>query len=180
LILGFGGVILLFWDKLTSSVTSIKSREEAIGLALLSFSVIAWAGGSLYAKYYTSGSSALVNTGWQILFAGLAFIPGMILLNEYQGFDWLQVPRFAWVSLIYLVLMGSIAAYSAYVWLLQVRPATQVSTYAYVNPVVAVLLGLIFAGERISFLPIVGLTVILVSVLLINISEYRKKRAAKG
>jgi len=59
------------------------------------------------------------------------------------------------------------------VWLLQVRPATQVSTHAYVNPVVAVLLGVFFAGERMSVLQLTGLAVILVSVLLINLSKYR-------
>jgi drug/metabolite transporter (DMT)-like permease len=176
LILGFGGVILLFWEKLTGTDTSINSDKEALGMGLLSMSVIAWAGGSLYYKYFTSGGSAWVNTGWQIMFAGLAFVPGIFLLKEYENFHWSNVPPFAWFSLVYLVLMGSIAAYSAYVWLLKVRPATQVSTNAYVNPVVAVLLGVIFAGERITFLPILGLTIILGSVLLLNLSEYRKKR----
>jgi drug/metabolite transporter (DMT)-like permease len=73
-----------------------------------------------------------------------------------------------------LVLIGSIAGFSAYVWLLQVRPATQVSTYAYVNPVIAVLLGVFLGGEKISFVQIGGLIIILLSVLLINISKYKK------
>lgn len=175
LVMGFAGVVLLFWDKLSGKESTIKSQQEALGLGLLSFSVIAWAGGSLYSKYYTKGS-AVVNTGWQIMFAGLAFIPGVLFLKEYNEFRWNEVPRFAWISLVYLILMGSIAAYSAYVWLLEKRPATQVSTYAYVNPVVAVLLGVIFAGEKISLLPIIGLAVILVSVLLLNISQYRKRQ----
>ena len=173
LIFGFIGVILLFWDKISG--TSISGDKEALGLLLLSFSVIGWAGGSLYSKYFTSGGSTLVNSGWQIMIAGLAFIPGMLILDELDKFNIGAVPQFAWFSLIYLVLMGSIAAYSAYVWLLTVRPATQVSTYAYVNPVVAVLLGVIFAGEKITFFPILGLTIILVSVLLLNLSAYRKK-----
>ena len=173
LIFGFIGVILLFWDKISG--TSISGDKEALGLLLLSFSVIGWAGGSLYSKYFTSGGSPLVNSGWQITIAGLAFIPGMLIMDETDTFKISEVPRFAWFSLIYLVLMGSIAAYSAYVWLLTVRPATQVSTYAYVNPVVAVLLGVIFAGEKITFFPILGLTIILVSVLLLNLSAYRKK-----
>jgi drug/metabolite transporter (DMT)-like permease len=170
---GFFGVILLFWEKLSGA--SFAGDKEALGMLLLSFSVIAWAGGSLYSKYYTSGS-AIVNTGWQIMFAGLAFVPGILLLREHTTFKWSGVPPFAWFSIIYLVLMGSIAAYSAYVWLLQVRPATQVSTYAYVNPVVAVLLGVIFAGERITLFPVIGLTVILGSVLLLNLSAYRKSK----
>ena len=174
LVFGFIGVILLFWNKLSGS--SFAGDKEALGMLLLSFSVIAWAGGSLYSKYFTAGGSPIVNTGWQIMFAGLAFIPGIFLLEEQKHFHIADVPPFAWFSLVYLVTMGSIAAYSAYVWLLNNRPATQVSTYAYVNPVVAVLLGLIFAGEKITIFPVIGLTVILGSVLLLNLSAYRKSR----
>jgi drug/metabolite transporter (DMT)-like permease len=72
--------------------------------------------------------------------------------------------------------MGSLAGFSAYVWLLQVRPATQVSTYAYVNPVVAVLLGVLFANEHMTLMQIIGLAVILLSVLLINLAKYRKEQ----
>lgn len=173
LIFGFLGVVLLFWEKLSGA--SFKGDKEALGLLLLSFSVIGWAGGSLYSKYKSVGSP-MVNTGWQILFAGLAFLPGIFFLDELKGFHAANITPFAWASMAYLISMGSIAAYSAYVWLLTVRPATQVSTYAYVNPVVAVLLGVIFANERISLMPIIGLAVILGSVLLLNLSAYRKSK----
>jgi drug/metabolite transporter (DMT)-like permease len=76
--------------------------------------------------------------------------------------------------------MGSLVAYSAYVWLLHVRPATQVSTYAYVNPVVAVLLGVFFAGEHMTLLQLTGLAVILISVLLINLSKYKNAKKLKA
>jgi drug/metabolite transporter (DMT)-like permease len=174
LIFGFIGVILLFWEKISGA--SIAGDKEALGLVLLSFSVIGWAGGSLFAKYYTSGSSQLVNTGWQITIAGLAFIPGIFLTDELDNFHLNRIDSFAWFSIVYLITMGSIAAYSAYVWLLMVRPATQVSTYAYVNPVVAVLLGVIFAGEKITLFPVLGLAIILGSVLLLNLSAYRKSK----
>jgi drug/metabolite transporter (DMT)-like permease len=91
-----------------------------------------------------------------------------------------EISGFAWFSLAYLVSMGSIAAYTAYVWLLTVRPATQVSTYAYVNPVVAVLLGVMFGGEKITFFPVLGLAIILGSVLLLNLSAYRKAKAKEA
>jgi drug/metabolite transporter (DMT)-like permease len=175
LIFGFAGVILLFWDKISGA--SLAGDKEALGMLLLSFSVIGWAGGSLYSKYFTSGSP-MVNTGWQIMFAGIAFVPGILVMHEFDDFKLAQVSQFAWISIVYLILMGSIAAYSAYVWLLSVRPATQVSTYAYVNPVVAVLLGVIFADEKISILPVIGLTVILGSVLLLNLSSYKKRKNA--
>ncbi len=77
----------------------------------------------------------------------------------------------------YLITFGSLLAYSAYVWLLKVRPATQVSTYAYVNPVVAVLLGVFLNNENITGIQIIGLIIILGSVLLINLEKYKKQPA---
>ena len=173
--LGFVGVILLFGERIMHSFSPLGGKTEIIGLALLSVGVIGWAGGSLYVKYKIKTNNALVSTTWQILAGGLAFVPGIFLLDEYRQFDWHAVPVKAWLSLIYLVLMGSIAAFSAYVWLLQVRSATQVSTYAYVNPVVAVLLGVFVGGENISLVPVIGLAIILGSVLLINMGGKKVK-----
>ena len=109
-----------------------------------------------------------------MLAAGIAFMPAALLHNEFSGFNWHAVPAQSWLAVVYLIIFGSIAAFSAYVWLLQVRPATQVSTHAYVNPVIAVILGLLFDSEHISILQIVGLLIILGSVLLINLAKYRK------
>ena len=136
---------------------------------------MSWAGGSLYSKYKSKGS-VTVSTTWQMIAAGIAFIPFSLLANEGKGFQWQAVPTETWLSVLYLVTMGSLAGYSAYVWLLQVRPATQVSTYAYVNPVVAVLLGVFFAGEHLTLIQVSGLAVILTSVLLINLAKYRKEK----
>jgi drug/metabolite transporter (DMT)-like permease len=83
----------------------------------------------------------------------------------------------SWLSLLYLIFFGSIAGFSAYVYLLKVRPITQVSTYAYVNPVVAVLLGVFFASERITLIQIIGLATILASVFLINLVKYSKAKS---
>ncbi len=175
LVLGFVGVILLFSQPLKHAFSSLGGFDEIFGLLLLTFGVIAWAGGSLYSKHHPTTVSGTVNTAWQMLFAGIAFIPGTLIRGELSMVQWTEITFNAWFAVAYLVLMGSIAAYSAYVWLLQVRPATQVSTYAYVNPIVAVLLGVIFANEKINAPQIVGLAVILGSVLLINLSNYVKK-----
>jgi drug/metabolite transporter (DMT)-like permease len=139
---------------------------------------MSWAGGSLYSKYNSTSTSATVNTAWQMLAAGIAFIPGSFINNEWSTFHFASVTTGSWLSLLYLITMGSLAGFSAYVWLLQVRPATQVSTYAYVNPVVAVLLGVIFAGEQMTILQLTGLAVILLSVLLINLAKYRNEKKA--
>ena len=86
-----------------------------------------------------------------------------------------MLPQHPSGRLFTLLLRVRSAGYSAYVWLLQVRPATQVSTYGYVNPVVAVLLSVLFAGEHMTLLQLSGLLTILTSVLLINPAKYRRK-----
>jgi drug/metabolite transporter (DMT)-like permease len=108
--------------------------------------------------------------------AGIPFTFLSIFSGELNGFNWNTISTEAWLSIWYLILFGSIAAYTAYIWLLQVRPSAQVSTYAYVNPIVAVLLGVFFASEKISLPQIFGLIVILGSVLLINLTKYKRIR----
>ncbi len=177
LVVGFVGVIILFSENIFGAFSSISGLKELSGLVLLLIGSIAWAGGSLFSKYKGSNGSAAMNTAVQMIFAGIAFFTGSLIRGEPGGMDWSAISGEAWASLLYLVFFGSIAGYSAYVWLLKVRSATQVSTHAYVNPVVAVLLGVFFANEQISALQITGLLVILGSVLILNLGNYRKARA---
>jgi drug/metabolite transporter (DMT)-like permease len=177
LFIGFVGVIILFYKNMISAFSNKDSMLEIGGMALLVIGAMAWAGGSLYSKYYSSGT-AIVNSTWQMFIASAAFTICSLLNKEGAALNWATIPTDAWLSLAYLVVFGSIAGFSAYVWLLEVRPATQVSTYAYVNPVVAVLLGVFFANEKITFLQVLGLGVILASVLMINLAKYRKQVAA--
>lgn len=158
LIVGFLGVILLFGEQLLHMMQSEQSTTQLVGIVLLVLGPAAWAAGSLYSKYKsTADEPVAVSTGWQMIAAGIAFVPGGIFKSEFIHFNWQTIPLDAWLSIIYLIVFGSIAAFSAYVWLLKVRPATQVSTYAYVNPVVAVLLSLTFTDERITLLQVAGL-----------------------
>ncbi|MEI7725089.1 MAG: EamA family transporter [Bacteroidota bacterium] len=175
LIFGFIGVSLMFGETAVIAITSEVNSNEIIGLFLLLLGTMSWAGGSLYSKYHSSGSLTL-NSAWQMLAAGTAFLLGSFLFQEWNGFEWRSVTTGSWLSVIYLIIFGSLAAYSAYVWLLQVRSAAQVSTYAYVNPVIAVLLGVFFAGEHMTLLQISGLVVILASVLVISLAKYRKAK----
>jgi drug/metabolite transporter (DMT)-like permease len=183
LVVGFGGVLLLFTEQLRGVVSGgtgeagsagTERHMEMVALVVLVLGSISWASGSLYSKYRSvSGSSNAVNAGWQMFAAGVAFIPASLISGEWAQFHPAEVAMSSWMGVLYLVTMGSLVGYSAFVWLLQVRPATQVSTHAYVNPVVAVILGVFFAGERMSLLQLTGLAVILISVLLINLSKYR-------
>lgn len=176
LIVGFAGVILLFGEQLGPIFSGGSVVSKLSGMLLLILGSISWSSGSLYAKHHPTEGSGAVNVAWQMIVAGLLFLPGSWINHEFDHLDLSQVPLKAWGALSYLIVFGSIAAYSAYVWLLQVRPATQVSTYAYVNPVIAVMLGMFFAGEHVSILQISGLIIILGSVLLINLSKYRNTK----
>jgi drug/metabolite transporter (DMT)-like permease len=179
LIIGFAGVMLLFGEQVVNTLGGTHNDAKVWGVGLLILGPIGWSAGSLYSKYKGSSSPARVTTGWQMLIAGIAFLPASIMHREFNNFDITAVPMRSWLAIIYLIIFGSIAAFTAYVWLLQVRPATQVSTHSYVNPVIAVLLGVMFAQEHISWLQIIGLVIILLSVLLINLAKYRNDAADK-
>lgn len=175
LIIGFIGVIILFSEQL-ENIFSSSGASKLPWMLLLLLGSVAWSAGSLFSKHRPTTGSASVSTAWQMLVAGFAYIPVSFIHNEYSGLDLGRIEITSWLAIAYLIVFGSIAAYNAYVWLLQVRPATQVSTYAYINPVIAVILGVVFAGEHISFIQLAGLFVILASVLLINLAKYRKER----
>ncbi|HVX28203.1 MAG TPA: EamA family transporter [Parafilimonas sp.] len=175
IVIGFAGVVMLFSESIGTALSANTNAFQIISLILLIIGSICWSGGSLYAKYKSTGSTT-VNTAWQMFAAGIVFLPGSLLTHELSGFHWQTVTVGSWMSLLYLIIFGSLLAYSAYVWLLQVRPATQVSTYAYVNPVVAVWLGIFLSGEKLNVLQLIGLGIILFSVLLINISKYRRQQ----
>ncbi len=179
LLIGFAGVVLLFFESVSGVVSNTGATATVISFLILLVGMLSWSGGSIYSKKHSTGSTT-VNSAWQMLVAGLVFIPASFINNEWAGFDWQAVPAEAWYATLYLVVFGSLAAFSAYVWLLSVRPVTQVSTHVYVNPVVAVLLGVLFAGEQMSWLQVAGLAVILTSVLLINLSKYRKTKVVSG
>lgn len=180
LLIGLAGVILLFSEQVSEAMSLQGSESVTMGsMVMLVIAAITWSGGSLYSKYKSSEDPIIVTSTWQMIAAGIAFLPGIIIRDEFNGFQWKEVSGEAWMAVIYLVVLGSIAGFSAYVWLLKERPAMQVSTYAYVNPVVAVLLGVFFANEQISSIQIIGLIIILGSVFMINMARYRREKLAE-
>ncbi len=179
LIIGFLGVILLFAEQVIKAFADKGITTNLTGMAMLIIGSMCWTAGSIYSKYRATSGSGCVNAAWQMLTAGILFIPASLMSGEVQHLNLPAITANAWLGMAYLVVFGSIAGFSAYVWLLQVRPITQVSTYAYINPVVAVLLGIFFAHEHITFWLIMGLCVILGSVLLINMAKYHSAKSIK-
>ncbi len=180
MLIGLAGVILLFSEQVSEAL-SVQGSESVkmSSMVMLVIAAITWSGGSLFSKYKSSEDPIIVTSTWQMIAAGIAFLPGIIIRDEFNGFQWKDVSGDAWMAVIYLVVLGSIAGFSAYVWLLKERPAMQVSTYAYVNPVVAVLLGVFFANEQISSIQVIGLIIILGSVFMINMARYRREKLAE-
>jgi drug/metabolite transporter (DMT)-like permease len=123
---------------------------DPFGIGLLVFAAIAWAAGSLYARRGPLPSNALLGTGMEQLAGGLALVAAGLLVGELGRLDPSAVSVASLVGLGYLIVFGSMLAFTAYVWLLNHVPITTVATYAYVNPVVAVALGLLFRSESFS------------------------------
>ncbi|HEY0977510.1 MAG TPA: EamA family transporter [Flavobacteriales bacterium] len=174
---GIVGVWLLFSERLGAQLQGGGASAEGTALLVLAVGILAWPAGSLFSKYFPIALSNTASSAWQMLTGAVCFLVVSLLRGEWNGFDWSAVPLNAWIAEIYLLVFGSIIGFSAYVWLLQVRPATQVSTYAYVNPMVAVLLGTWLGNEVLGLHEIAGLVVILGGVLLINLAKYRKRAA---
>lgn len=172
LIVGFAGVILLFAGK--SSADLFNSRIKIISLVVLFVCTIGWTIGSLYSKYQKINGSTLMKVAIQMLAAGVVNFIGGFILREQQGF---VAGNISWQSvgaLAYLIVFGSLVAYMAYVWLLSIRPASLVGTYAYVNPVVAVFLGWLIANEHVNTQKIVGLFIVIEGLVIVNMSKEKK------
>lgn len=193
LIMGFGGVFLLFAEQVFQSDRS-DDDQSVILLAMLvmTLGTIAWTVGSLLTKYskerererqISEGNfrkkgelNVMVKTAWQMLTAGIAFTIVGATNGDYANFTPAKVPAVYWGAMAYLIVLGSILAFSCYIWLLQIRPATEVSTYAYINPIVALLLAHFFTDHHVTQLQIFGLVIILLSVFLMNWNIYKNNK----
>ncbi len=173
-IFGFVGILLLFGAGLRNGLAAGSGWMQVIGIGVILLGCIAWTIGSLYVKYKAVEADIATSAGIQLLAAGLFSLLPSFLTGEWNGFEWSQVSNGGWLALLYLTIPGSVIAFMSYIYLLAVRPAAQAGTYAYVNPVIAVLLGAVFAQETVSGWQVLGLVTILLSVLLINWSNYKK------
>jgi drug/metabolite transporter (DMT)-like permease len=172
LLIGFAGVLMLFAGKGSAGVTG--SKMKLISFFVLIIGSIGWAIGSLYSKYKKTNGSTIVKVSIQMLAGGVAAILAGFISNEQSGFALANVSTTSILALIYLITLGSLVAFIAYIWLLSVRPPSLVGTYAYVNPVVAVFLGWLIAGEVITIQQVIALSIVLVGVLIVNFSREKK------
>jgi len=174
LALGIVGMVVLLWPKLTAS-GSIGRRELWFSLSLLAGS-FSWAFGSVLSKlWHTSDLDPLSSTAWQVIFAGLANLLFALLHRDFSHAVW--TPRGVG-AVLYLVVGGSWIGYTSYIWLLRHAHSSKVSTYAYVNPVVAVFLGWLVLHEPIDRYILIGSAIIVASVVLVTSAKVAEKTVA--
>lgn len=170
---GLVGVAILAWPA-----GGVDDLDPA-GLLALIVSPLFWSLGTLYAaKRAVLPRPALFSTGIQMIAGGIAFLVAALITGETTGFDLSTVSATSWFGIVYLVVVGSLIGFTTYAWLLTVAPLRRVSTYAYVNPVVAVLLGWLVLGEALTVRTLVASVVIVVAVALIVTARSRTSVAS--
>jgi drug/metabolite transporter (DMT)-like permease len=169
LIVGFAGVLLLLTGKQTIGLSGDKM--QLISFFVLTGGTILWAIGSLYSKYTSMEGSPAMKAAIQMITAGLLSFVAALITGEQHQLVLSNITTESILGVVYLIIMGSLVGYMAYVWLLEVRPPSLVGTYAYVNPVVAVFLGWLIAHEAITRHQVIALLIILAGVILVNFSK---------
>jgi drug/metabolite transporter (DMT)-like permease len=164
IVIGFTGLVILFAPDLKHSFDFSYLK----GVSGLLFSAFCWAAGSVYSKYRPVQSHPLMAAAFEMLIAGSILVTIGLFCGESGrfGFD----PR-GLAALAYLIIFGSLIGYGSFIYALAKLPATKVSMYAYVNPVIAVILGWLILGERLDGIVVLSTAVILVGVVLVKSSK---------
>ncbi len=171
LLIGIAGVAMLTVPSLRLSAAPPINPAGAIALIV---AAISFALSSALSRKLPLPPSKVMSSGAQMLAGGVLLALTAAALGEFRNFHPLTVSRGVWLSLLYLIVAGSIVAFTAYVWLIHHESPTKVGTYAYVNPVVAVLIGYFLGGESLGLRTILGSVLVLVSVLVITTDPARK------
>jgi drug/metabolite transporter (DMT)-like permease len=174
LALGIAGLFVLFWPELHSR-TALGRRELWASLGLIGGS-FSWALGSVLSKRWQSGMDVFSATAWQVTAAGAANFLFALAAGNFSRVTW--TPR-GLGAVLYLVVCGSWIGYTAYIWLLEHVPTSKVSTYAYVNPVVAVFLGWLILHERVDRFIVMGSVIVVLAVILVTSAKVKERKVAE-
>lgn len=175
LLIGFSGVFLLVGP---AEIMGAGHSFDKFGITLLLIAPVLWSMGSIYARGADMPKSTLLSTAMQMLVGSVALFIVSVATGELNGFSFGDVSMRSWLGLIYLITFGSLVGFVSYGWLLQNAPVSLFSTYAYVNPVVAVFLGWLLAGEELNARIAVASAIIIGSVFLINYARQVSSRQA--
>jgi drug/metabolite transporter (DMT)-like permease len=171
LALGFAGLAVLLLPG------SRPANATVAGVVLVLIAACSWATGSFLSPRLPMPSDGLVSTAWQMMFGGIALLIGAFAAGEQSDLHLADASTKSLFALAYLVVAGSWVAYTAYVWLLQNAPVSQVATYAYINPLVAVVLGWAILDEQLSAGTLAGAALVVASVAAIVTRESASRRS---
>lgn len=174
LAIGFAGVALLLKPGSISPVSEIENSKLFLFMLLVLLGNIGWALGTFLAPRFPLPKNTLVFTAYEMLAGGASLTLAGFIKGESIS-DFLDATSWSWLWFVYLIIFGSIAAYSAYLWLVANAPVSLTATYAYVNPIIAVALGAIFLDELITGAYAIGGLIILIGVILVVSVERIKK-----
>jgi len=181
LLIGFVGIFILVGP---SEISGSATRLNTFGVIALLSACLFWALGSIYSKTADLPKSSLMNTGAQMLMGSISLLIVSLFSGELPGWDVTAVSTRSMVGLSYLIFVGSLVGFASYGWLLQNAPISLVSTYAYVNPIVAVLLGVLFANEILEPRIWLATAIIIGAVIFINSTRpkvrYETKEVVEG
>jgi len=177
LVIGFAGVALLLKPGSITPVSEIENSKLFLFMLLVLLGNIGWALGTFLAPRFPLPKNTLVFTAYEMLAGGISLTLAGFVKGESIS-DFLDATTWSWLWFIYLIIFGSIAAYTAYLWLVANAPVSLTATYAYVNPIIAVALGAIFLDELITSAYAIGGLIILVGVVLVVSVERIKKEPA--
>jgi drug/metabolite transporter (DMT)-like permease len=163
-LMGFGGLAVLIGPDMLTNGGSI----DILGAGVLVFSALAWALGTLYSRHVATDVSPVATSAMQLLTGGGMLLIAGSAMGEWDRLLSASVTMRSALALGYLIVFGSLIAFSAFIWLLQVCSAERVSTYAYVNPVVAVLIGWMVADEKLTTLTVLAAAMIVLAVVIIS------------
>jgi len=174
LLIGIGGVAVLVSRSLSLALNLTEEPVNRAGAIALVVAACSWSVAAVLMRKLPLPASKPMSSAAQMLTGGVWLFLLSATLGEFRGFQFQAVSRAAWLALAYLIVAGSIVAYTAYVWLLHYESPTKVGTYAYVNPVVAVVVGHFLGGEAVGPRTLLGSLLVLISVIVITTTPARK------
>ena len=176
LFIGFAGIFLLVGP---SEITGSARHLNPFGLAAIFVACITWSIGSVYSKTADLPKSSLMTTGAQMIMGSMGLFIVSLATNEFHGWNFAEVSTKSWLGLTYLTFVGSLVGFVSYGWLLRNAPISVVSTYAYVNPIVAILLGNWLGNEPLEPRIWVAAAIIVGAVMFINRSRPGVRKEAQ-
>lgn len=173
LLVGFAGVWMLIAGRAPGG-SNVGGLGQWIGILAVMAGALSWAVGSIYGLKGKSPKSSALTAGMQMIAGSASLFVVGFFRGEHQTFHWSNVSGTSVFALFYLIIFGSLIGFTAYSWLLKNAQPAMVSTYAYVNPVIAVILGWSIAGESMTAQMLIGAFIIIASVVLITAKERKR------